>query len=472
MLGASQMPACSDEAVDQLLSASDKALSDGHIDEAASHARQVLQLDPNNVEGHNQLGFCYVQQHRFDLAAEQFKAALKIDPSYLPGLHNLGSMYYREGSYTKAIESFEEELKKQTSGQGKPSAMILISLADAYRDRARAQPNSPASRVDDQSALSYYKQASGIEPKSALLHNHWGVYYFQQGDLQRAESETRQATELQPDNAAAHYNLALVLEKQGRIHEAADAFRSSLQFENDPQYRRQVADLLTKLGADSARKAQTRDAEMTLQASSSSGIKPAQLPHADYLENAHAALAKGDFHQAEVILRKATASEAKGDAIAWNNLGYALAMQRSLDQAIDCYKQSLKLLPDGFACAQYNLGQAFRQKGDIDKAEKCFNLAIEQAGGMNALAHNALGLCHKQRKQLKDACSEYKLAILQCGDTLPVVHFNLGLALEAQQNNKDSMKLAIAEYERYLQQAPNGLNADAARARLAVLKRG
>jgi tetratricopeptide (TPR) repeat protein len=420
-----------------LLRDADKALAEGQTKNALQLTKQALALEANSAELHNELGLCQVQLKEFDQAAQAFKAAVDHAPDYEPGWQNLGAILYRQRNYDQAIDCFSKALQLN----GKPAADELISIADAYCDRAHFQDAANAQQSDLDKALEYYKEALAVAPEQASVHNHLGVFYYQCNNLQSAEDEIKQAIMLQNDYAAAYYNLALVEQKLHKLPEAAQALQDSLRYEPNPKYQQQARQKLSEFGI-----------------SADSG---------NYLTSSYELLSHSDWVGAEHILQLAVHGKGSADAVAYNNLGYALARQGKFANAIAFYHQALNLRSGDFPEAQYNLGQALRRTGDLAGARKSLRQAVVTAGGMNAPAHIALGLVYRQQNNLGQAASEYKLAIMQSGDTLPVAHFNLALTLE-----KDAGKRAdaINEYELYLRQAPNGSNAATARARRAALK--
>jgi protein O-GlcNAc transferase len=365
---------------------------------------------------------------------------LTCNPTFVPAVKNLGSVLYAGGDYERAIKMFERELSLTKS----PDPDTLLDLGDAYRDRAHSKSSATTRDNDLNQALAFYQKAIDIAPGMAAIYNHRGVYYFQQRQLERAETDIRHAIELKKDYAAAYYNLALVENELKKPAEAAEAFRGALQYETDSEYQKQIRQKLTALEA----------------------LSPAA--QGTQLEQAYALLSRHDWSRAADLLKQATTGYAAQDPVAYNNLGYALARQGLQKESIAAYARAVELDPE-LAEAQLNLGQARRLSGDLAGAEECLRQALKTSGGMNAGAHNALGLVYKARNHLAEAMAEYKLAIMQSGDTLPIAHLNLAIASEHADGHRGE---AIAHYEQYLRQAPSGANAGYARNRLRALKAG
>ena len=80
-------------------------------------------------------------------------------------------------------------------------------------------------------AISEYRQAIQLDPKSALPHNVLGNMLSDQGKAEEAISEYRQAIQLDPKDAVPHYNLGNVLLNQGKTEEAISEYRQAIQLD-------------------------------------------------------------------------------------------------------------------------------------------------------------------------------------------------------------------------------------------------
>ena len=79
----------------------------GDQSEAERYLKKTLDITPHNTYAHNNLGFIYKSQRRFDEAAEHFKEAIRIGTdSYLP-YFNLASVYALKGDTENALKWLE-----------------------------------------------------------------------------------------------------------------------------------------------------------------------------------------------------------------------------------------------------------------------------------------------------------------------------------------------------------------------------
>jgi hypothetical protein len=67
----------------------------GKLDEAISHYRQAVRINPNYANGHNNLGLTLTKQGKFNEAVVHFTEALRIKPDFIGARRNLGYVLER-----------------------------------------------------------------------------------------------------------------------------------------------------------------------------------------------------------------------------------------------------------------------------------------------------------------------------------------------------------------------------------------
>jgi tetratricopeptide (TPR) repeat protein len=82
--------------------------------------------------------------------------------------------------------------------------------------------------------MGYYRAASIIRPRLAIVHDAIAYMYGQQRRWQEAIAYSEQAIELDPGEASYHNNYAWMLDEAGRPDEAIAAAREALRL--DPDY--------------------------------------------------------------------------------------------------------------------------------------------------------------------------------------------------------------------------------------------
>ena len=158
-------------------------------------------------------------------------------------------------------------------------------------------------------------------------------------------------------------------------------------------------------------------------------------------------------------------------AVTHFNLGMALAEKGRMDDAIAEYQTALTLDPDN-AQAHAKLGEALSQRGQIDEAVSQYGKALE-ANPYSAMAYNDLGLALVQKKQVDKAIEQYQKA-LEIDPNFALAHNNLGVVLF--QNGQ--VAEAIVQYQMALKidssvaQAHNNLGLALAQTGVTSLQEG
>jgi tetratricopeptide (TPR) repeat protein len=141
-----------------------------------------LEIEPNNVELLNAMGFALFQQGKSREAVAELEKAVAIDPKHVKARNNLA---------LAAIDAGE------------------LELAEAH-----------------------YRESLAIKPDPAI-YNDLGFVLERMGMSEDAEAAYRKALALDPKSSAANYNLGASLVRQGRTDEAIVRFKAAL--EADPK---------------------------------------------------------------------------------------------------------------------------------------------------------------------------------------------------------------------------------------------
>lgn len=413
---------------------------DGKYMAARRSFERAVSLEARCPDAYNGIGLCLKNEGDLAASNQNYEKALALRPEHYESLYNLANNQYLQGDFTEAIKYFT---RAKAAAGNTISPDLLLSLANVYRDKSRAEQGT-AKQEDIDRALSAYQKVLQMAPGMAQAHANLGHLYRDNGQLAKAERELRTAVALKPGYPYALYQLGGVLKAQHEYPDALVALRNSYKYETVASYKEQTLnDIVGPQGL-----AVPKDVYEDL----ALGYELLGNP--------------GKLEGAEAEFEAAAARPGKMQAIAWNNVGYTRGRRGNLKGAFEAYVEALKIQPHGMPQVFYNLGMAHMSKGQNNLAEKAFKQTIAEAKGTHALAHNAMGILLKTRGDLDGALSRYNLALMQSGDTLPVVHFNKGIVYE-----KIGKKTEAKEsYQRYLQQSPQGLNAETAKRRLAALK--
>ena len=102
----------------------------GRMSEAETHYRQALELNSEDADTYNTLGYFYAETHqKLDEALELIKKAVDLNPQAGHIVDSLGWVHYQRGDYEDAAAQLEEAVKLR---QQEPDPVIYDHLGDAY----------------------------------------------------------------------------------------------------------------------------------------------------------------------------------------------------------------------------------------------------------------------------------------------------------------------------------------------------
>ena len=113
----------------------------------------------------------------------------------------------------------------------------------------------------------------------------------------------------------------------------------------------------------------------------------------------------------------------------FNIQGAANAAQKNYDEAIDSYKQALKIKPN-FSENHYNMGIVLHGKGDVGAALESYKRALK-INPAHAKSHINLGIIYKNRGDFSTAIVSYKKALKIRLDDASVLN-SMAIALKDQ----------------------------------------
>ena len=210
----------------------------GRLEEAATHLREAVRLNPDSVRARTDLGSALAKMGRFPDAIAEYQAALKLDASAAILHHNLGNALAESGRIADAIAEYENALRIDPN-----YAEARHALAAAHYTRGVEFAKSPGHGAD---AVGELEAALYTQPDSPEAQNNLGVVLSQMpGRTSEALSHFQEAVRLKPDYADARYNLALALADSGHLSDAIAIVETGLQVAPDPQ----LQELLAKLRA-------------------------------------------------------------------------------------------------------------------------------------------------------------------------------------------------------------------------------
>ncbi|MBS1990168.1 MAG: tetratricopeptide repeat protein [Cyanobacteria bacterium SZAS LIN-3] len=415
-----------------------KLLRERQLVQARQEFETVVKMEPNIPDAYNNIGLTYFYENNVARAQQSYRKALDLEPMYGPALNNLGLILYSTGHPKDALYYWQQCLKVSTTSE--PD--LYYYIANALRDTGRKSE-----------ARENYLTAIKLNPNSAAAYSGLAALDLGENRLDDALAEVKKSIKLKSDSAFSYFHLGLIEERRNNPSAALVAYQNSLKYETVPKYAKETRSRIARLKAG-----ESGDAGSGAGSAAADEVKARAL----------AALNRHDWGTARAELEGLVKGPAAEDPIVWNNLGLALAGESQNSRAVEAYRKALLLRREGFAEAQYNLGMVLRHMGDNLGAEAAFRKAIDDSsrkGRSNPLSQNMLGIILRERGDFDAADKAFRRAIMQAGNDLPVAHYNRALLLEHNEHSRD----AISEYHTYLELAPHGKNAAAAKIRLKRL---
>jgi len=292
----------------------------------------TLAKNPDCWLGHDQLGIALAKQNNIDEAMSHFRESLRINPKDDWGYYNLGLAHAIKENHTQAVEAFSNAIK---IAPHRPIfhyhlGLSLLALNQnqqavaAFNQALKITPNDIAVRVSlgnayvalkkiDLAAEQYQKVLDLRPDQPEAVNNLQYVSTVKDNAFKKIRLYTT-TLEVNPKNPDAHYQIALACEEIGRYEQALNHYRQALEYK--PRWPEAMAKQAFLLATSSDPKTrQTKQAlDLARQACDLSLNPSAEM--LDILAVAYAE--SGDFGQAVQIEQKAldkALSEGKNELV-------------------------------------------------------------------------------------------------------------------------------------------------------------
>ena len=329
------------------------------------------------------------------------REVLALEPSEINALHIIGLIALQTGKPDQAIEMISRAISYNVSVPA-----LHISLGNALQSRGLSER-----------AIEAYQTALKLDARNPVAHNNLANVYTQQGRLEQAHKHFQRALELQPDYTPAQLGLGNILMARGQQDEAARCYQRALALQ--PAY----PEAHCYLGIILKNKGQATEAIKHFEEAL------ARRPnYTDALINLGNALQDQRRFDAAIECFHRFLSLKPDDAGCRYNLGNALYHKGEMGEAIKQFEQAVALKPD-FYQAHSNLGNALYTLGQHEKARGHLELALKLEPGY-AEGHNNLGCLLKDNGYLQQAISQFEQALAARPDFIEV-YSNTGVALQA-----------------------------------------
>jgi len=318
-------------------------LKTGKPDLALGEFREVLKLDPNNVEARNGLGTLLYFKGDVEKSAPELRAALKSNPALWKTQALLGMCEKRMGQMARARADLEKAFPKLQEEKLRVEAgfqLIEIYYGAGDLDKAAG-------------VVSVLKQLKPADPE--ILYTAHSIHSDQ------ADADMLGLAMIAPDSAEMHRLMATQMIRQGNSEGAIRQYREALKLDSTlPGLHFEYAEVLTGSSSPSDQ----AQAEQEYRASL------AQSPFDEKSECRLGAIAvaRGDLKDAYAHYSRALELQ-PDDPEANLDLGKVLVAMDQPAKASPLFERAVRLEPFD-AVAHFRLGSVYRQMGRTEDSRR------------------------------------------------------------------------------------------------------
>ena len=190
---------------------------EGKIDIAQEHYNQVLKINPNHSQAHNNLGVIFEKLEDYNKAKSYYKKATEIDPNSANAHNNLGAILQELGEKQKAKECYEKAIEIDPN-----YANSYYNLGTIFQDLG-----------EKQKAKSYYEKAIEIDPNHSQALNNLGVIFKELGEFEKALNYVEKAIKINPNYTNSYYNLGTIFQNLGEKQKAKECYEKVIEINPD-----------------------------------------------------------------------------------------------------------------------------------------------------------------------------------------------------------------------------------------------
>lgn len=176
----------------------------GRYAEAIISWTKALEIDPNSVSIHYNIGTAHHRLENYQLSIESYNKAIQLDPQNAHAYNNRGVTYKKLKEYEKAIEDYTNAIELNEKD------------AVAYNNRA----SSYYYLKEYEKALADSTKAIELDPKYAFAYNNRGIAYYSLNEYDEATRDFNKAIELDPGHTGTYINLAELMIIIGKYDDA------------------------------------------------------------------------------------------------------------------------------------------------------------------------------------------------------------------------------------------------------------
>ena len=187
----------------------------GEIEKAKSCFEKVIQLNPNDVDGHNNLGLLLFELKEIQKAKSFFEKTIQLNPNYAEAHNNLGTIFKELKEFQKAKDCYERAIQLNPN-----YAIAFYNLGVIFKQFGLSQK-----------AVGYFEKAIEINPNYAAAYNGLGIIFKELGNnVKKAKSCFEKAIKINPNYVDIYWNLHSLV---SNIDEAIEILKKLIHIDNN-----------------------------------------------------------------------------------------------------------------------------------------------------------------------------------------------------------------------------------------------
>ncbi len=410
-------------------------LQESKYDESVGFLTQALTLNPRLPGARTSLGSAYLLQGKLDLARKSFREVLRIDPANVnarlslakveASLHNFQQSLDAAGPIVPQLKGTEDGLLLLATDYG--ALGKKEKLKGLVEDWKRMPTASPEASLDFGDLLAtsgmtveakeiYESQETKIATQqSSTLAYRLGRSFLALGALDRAETNLQLALNEDPQCVVCLQGLAEVAQRQGNTEKALAQLIAAKQ--KDPEN----PEVLFEFGRVCLQRNLLDDAVPAL--TKAVALKPDQESYVYVLGSSY--VARHDLFKAASIFGQLLRKHPQ-DAVLNYSVGAVYYLQGKYPEAEAALKESLRLQPEQVAAAYY-LGLTYSSDGQDDQAVAVFRDLIRRYPE-HAPSRVKLGGILLRQHQYDEAKQDLERAVALDPGSIEA-HYQMGLLL-------------------------------------------
>jgi len=484
-------------------------MGQGREDDALDCQRELVALDPDNVERRIDLASLLLVVEGHDAAIDCLEEALRVAPSDHRILQRLGLAYHSCGRPDRALDAYERALSlaPEDGSLWAAKADVLIDTArpdegeEALEHAARVDPefseadwNLRAHRyyMDGEAeraarlyrraievrsnvaswrglgltcqatgnvnkALQCYEAGLELEPENVQLLNDRGFMLLEQSNMTEAQACFRRVVELAPESIESWLNLGWTYRETGEPAAALDAYTRASRLDPDR------AEIWTSLGVCEL---EIGERDAALRKALRSFELAAELDEHEYWAWNNAGWVLGELDRYEdAITRLDQAIDLdRSESTAWSNKMHLLLEHGDLEDAVRCVEEMGRAVSDP-AIAMATKAQILtdwlgRDEEALELSREAARLMPDELGITANIAETLLklGRYGEARKTAEQLLGEVPVVNIRCA-----MRFVVWASLVLEHNQSEARARAFAEFmelfrEHYLDGADQRLD--------------